>query len=94
MTDEARARTMGPWAGGRTLYDVVPGLDALIEIIGRDLVLGEYPLARATAGMAAAVIVEEGESTGIGDEGTALLVVRALAESAAATERATDGSGS
>ncbi|WP_206506637.1 hypothetical protein [Streptomyces chrestomyceticus] len=80
------------WADGQTLYDVVPGLDTLIEITGRYLVLRAYLLARATAEMAAVLIVEQGESTGIVDEGTALLVVRALAESAAATERAIDGS--
>ncbi len=90
MTDEPRAA----WADGKTLYDVVPALGDVIEIIGRDLVLGEYPLARATAEMAAAMIVEQRETTGIGDEGTALLVVRALAESAAATERAIDASDS
>ncbi|MFB1047369.1 hypothetical protein [Streptomyces chrestomyceticus] len=88
MTEEPRAA----WADGQTLYDVVPGLDTLIEITGRDLTLGAYPLARATAEMAAALIVEQEEVPGIGDEATALLVVRALAESAAATERAIDGS--
>ncbi|GGQ34219.1 hypothetical protein GCM10010249_60700 [Streptomyces roseolilacinus] len=86
--------TKGPdamWADAKNLYDLVPALDSVIETIGRDLVLGEYSLAHATAEMAAAMIVEQRESTGIGDEGAALLVVRALAETAAAAERATDG---
>lgn len=85
--------TKGPdvmWAEAKNLYDVVPALDAVIETIGRDLVLEEYPLAHATAETAAAMIVEQRESTGIGDEGTALLVVRALAETAAAAKRAID----
>ncbi|WP_117487084.1 hypothetical protein [Kitasatospora xanthocidica] len=90
MSEDPRARE-AVWADGRNLYDVVPALDAVIGIIGRDLVLGEYSLAHATAHMAAEMIVEQRESTGIHDEGTALLVVRALAESAAATERANDG---
>ncbi|MEU7203906.1 hypothetical protein [Streptomyces sp. NPDC045470] len=89
MTEEPRERE-ALWADGETLYDIVPGLVNVIEIVGRDLVLGEYRMARATAEMAAALIVEQAGATGIGDEGTALLVVRALAESAAATERAID----
>ncbi|WCD91310.1 hypothetical protein KPP03845_200271 (plasmid) [Streptomyces xanthophaeus] len=93
MTEETEGRD-AMWAGGKTLYDVVPVLNALIETIGRDLVLEEYSLARTAADMAAAMIVEQRESTGIADERTALLVVRALAESAAATERALDGSSS
>uniref|UniRef100_UPI003A884AEC hypothetical protein n=1 Tax=Kitasatospora sp. SC0581 TaxID=3394360 RepID=UPI003A884AEC len=76
---------------GKNLYDVVPALDAVIGIIGRDLVRGEYSLAHATAHMAAEMIVEQRESPGIHDEGTALLVVRALAESAAARDRANEG---
>ncbi|MFE9412953.1 hypothetical protein ACFYN0_29770 [Streptomyces sp. NPDC006704] len=93
MTEEPRAREAA-WADGKTLYDVVPDLDTAIEIIGRDLALGGNPLAQATAYGAAHLIMEQGEATGIRDEATALLVVRALAESAAATERAVDGSGS
>ncbi|MFD4693217.1 hypothetical protein [Streptomyces sp. NPDC058463] len=92
MTEELRAGEI-VWADGKNLYDVVPALDAVIETIGRDLVLGEYSLARTTASIAAEMIVEQGESTGIRDAAAALLVVRALAESAAATERATDVSG-
>ncbi|MCQ4208937.1 hypothetical protein [Streptomyces longispororuber] len=83
-----------PWAGEQTLYDVVPHLDALVETIGRDLVLGEFALARDTAHAAAQMLVEQGEPSGIRDEATALLVVRALAEAAAATERAIDAAGS
>ncbi|MEU7046758.1 hypothetical protein AB0A77_37745 [Streptomyces varsoviensis] len=90
MTEEPRPRE-AVWADGKSLYDVVPALTACVEIIGRDLVLGEYALAHATAEGAAALIVEQRESTEIGDEATALLVVRALAESAAAAERALDG---
>ncbi|MER5886985.1 hypothetical protein ABT160_24440 [Streptomyces sp. NPDC001941] len=93
MTEEAEGQS-SMWGDGKTLYDVVPVLEALVETVGRDLVLEEYALARAAADMAAALIVEQRESTGIADEKTALLVVRALAESAAATERALDGSSS
>ncbi|MEV8315040.1 hypothetical protein AB0Q95_12765 [Streptomyces sp. NPDC059900] len=82
------------WAGEKTLYDVVPGLDALVEIIGRDLVLGEYSLAYDTADAAAQMITGQGEATGIRDEEAALLVVRALAGAAAEAERASDQSGS
>ncbi|MFI1170015.1 hypothetical protein [Streptomyces melanogenes] len=89
MTDDPRAGET-VWAEGKSLFDAVPGLDVVVEIIGRDLVLGEYALAQATADFAAAMLVEQGEATGIREEGTALLVVRALAESAAATERAQD----
>ncbi|MGW6059034.1 hypothetical protein [Streptomyces sp. NPDC055189] len=82
------------WAGDKSLYDVVHGLDTVVEIIGRDLVLGEYSLAYDTADAAAQMIVEQREATGIREKGTALLVVRALAEAAAAAERATDQGGS
>ncbi|NEB82094.1 hypothetical protein G3I40_43835 [Streptomyces sp. SID14478] len=87
MTEDPKAM----WAHGKNLYDVVPALDTVIETIGRDLVLGEYSLAHITAHAAAQIIAEQGEATGIHDEETALLVVRTLAEAAAATERAEDG---
>ncbi|MEU6221918.1 hypothetical protein ABZ845_31130 [Streptomyces sp. NPDC047022] len=93
MTEDPSPRE-AVWADGKSLYDVVPALEAVVEIVGRDLVLGEYSLARATAHVAAEMLVEQEESTGIRDEETALLVVRALAESAAATERAIDVSSS
>ncbi|MEU6845577.1 hypothetical protein ABZ930_27250 [Streptomyces sp. NPDC046716] len=93
MTENPTARE-AVWADGENLYDIVPALDAVIETIGRDLVLGEYSLAQTTAYAAAQMITEQGAVSGIRDEATALLVVRALAESAAATERAIDGSSS
>ncbi|MFJ3644383.1 hypothetical protein ACIPRD_32215 [Streptomyces sp. NPDC090108] len=74
------------------MYDAVPHLGTFIEIIGRDLLLKEYSLALTTAHAAAQMVVEQAESTGIRDTETALLVVRTLAEAAAATERATDAS--
>jgi hypothetical protein len=44
MTEDPRTEEV-LWADGKNLYDVVPALDAVIEIIGRDLVLGEYSMA-------------------------------------------------
>lgn len=79
MTEDPRARE-AIWADGKNLYDLVPVLDSVdsvIEITGRDLVLGEYTLAYNTAFLAAEMILEQAESTGIRDEATALLVVRA-----------------
>ncbi|GGU42914.1 hypothetical protein [Streptomyces violascens] len=93
MTGDPRIQE-AVWADGRNLYDAVPHLDTIIETIGRDLVLEEHSLALNTAYVAAQMVVEQAESTGIRDEETALLVVRTLAEAAAATERATDGSNS
>ncbi|MYV95233.1 hypothetical protein [Streptomyces sp. SID1034] len=93
MTEDPRIEE-AVWGDGRNLYDAVPYLDTIIETIGRDLVLEEHSLALILAYAAAQMIVEQAESTGIRDEETALLVVRTLAEAAAATERATDGSNS
>ncbi|MBT3157532.1 hypothetical protein KQH42_13375 [Streptomyces sp. CHA1] len=89
MTEEA-STPADPWAGGKTLYDLVPVLEHMIYLIGTDLVVEHFSLAQATAEGAASMIVEEAEATGIRDEATALLVVRTLAEAAARAERAED----
>ncbi|MEU6110439.1 hypothetical protein ABZ853_18800 [Streptomyces albidoflavus] len=89
MTEEASAPA-DPWAGGKTLYDLVPMLEHMIDLIGTDLVVEHFRLGRETAEGVASMIVEEAEATGIHDQATALLVVRTLAESAARRERAED----
>ncbi|MET7509750.1 hypothetical protein [Streptomyces albidoflavus] len=89
MTEETSAPA-DPWAGGKTLYDLVYMLEHMIDLIGTDLVVEHFRYARDTAEWAASMIVEEAEATGIHDEATALLVVRTLAESAARRERAED----